>query len=389
MRYFVAVLCLLSVAWAAGPVRVKLHKMETIKQVVRNVGAEKSLLEEKYNAKMLWGSPSEPLTDYMNAQYFGEIGIGTPPQKFKVVFDTGSSNLWVPSSKCPWSQIACLLHNKYKASDSSSMKPNGTKFAIRYGTGSCAGFLTSDTVTIAGVPAKNQLFGEATSLPGVTFIAAKFDGLLGMGFQEISVDGVPPVFYTMVQQKVVEEPVFAFWLSRTLNESKGGELTLGGLDPNHYEGDLLYTPVTYKGYWQFKMDSIMINGEKAFCTDGCQAIADTGTSLIGGPTAEVKKLNKLIGATPIIGGEYTVDCEDIPKMPSLDFVIEGKPFTLTPQQYILQISQAGQTQCISGFLGLDVPPPRGPLWIIGDVFLGPYYTVFDLGMSRLGFAKAK
>ena len=166
-------------------------------------------------------------------------------------------------------------------------------------------------------------------------------------------------------------------------------MTLGGLDPNHYEGDLLYTPVTYKGYWQFKMDSIMINGEKAFCTDGCQAIADTGTSLIGGPTAEVKKLNKLIGATPIIGGEYTVDCEDIPKMPSLDFVIEGKPFTLTPQQYILQISQAGQTQCISGFLGLDVPPPRGPLWIIGDVFLGPYYTVFDLGMSRLGFAKAK
>jgi len=269
------------------------------------------------------------------------------------------------------------------------MKPNGTAFAIRYGSGSCSGFLTSDTVTIAGVSAKNQLFGETTKEPGVAFIAAKFDGLLGMGFQEISVQGVPPVFYTMVQQKVVEQPVFAFWLNRNLNESKGGELTLGGLDKDHYEGDLLYTPVTYKGYWQFKMDSVMINGEKAFCTEGCQAIADTGTSLIAGPSDAVKKLNKLIGATPIIGGEYTVDCEDIPKMPSLDFVIEGKPFTLTPQQYILQISQAGQTECISGFLGLDVPPPRGPLWILGDVFLGPYYTVFDLGMSRLGFAKAK
>jgi len=362
--------------------------METIKQVVRKVGAEKSLLEEKYNAKILWGA-NEPLTDFMNAQYYGEISIGTPPQKFTVVFDTGSSNLWVPSSKCPFTQIACLLHHRYKGSASSTMKPNGTTFAIRYGTGACSGFLTSDTVTIAGVPATNQLFGEATKLPGVTFIAAKFDGLLGMGFQEISVDGVPPVFYTMVQQKVVEEPVFAFWLNRNLNESKGGELTLGGLDPAHYEGDLLYTPVTYKGYWQFKMDSVNINGEKAFCPEGCQAIADTGTSLIAGPSAEVKKLNKMIGATPIVGGEYTVDCEDIPRMPNLDFVIEGKAFTLTPQQYILQISQMGQTECISGFLGLDVPPPRGPLWILGDVFLGPYYTAFDLGMSRLGFAKAK
>ena len=84
--------------------------------------------------------------------------------------------------------------------------------------------------------------------------------------------------------------------------------------------------------------SIEINGEKVFCTEGCNAIADTGTSLIAGPVEEVKKLNEQIGATPIVGGEYTIDCDKIPTLPNMDFVIGGKKFTLTVADYIMKVS---------------------------------------------------
>lgn len=330
----------------------------------------------------------ERLKNYQDAQYYGSIEIGTPAQEFTVIFDTGSSNLWVPSSKCPFTNIACLLHHKYKASSSSTYKGDGRAFNITYGSGSMAGFVSKDKVCIAGVCANGQEFAEATSLPGITFVAAKFDGILGMAFPEISVDHLKPVFNTMVDEGAISEPVFAFYLNRNPLAAIGGEMTLGGMDTRHYSEPITWAQVTRKGYWQFKMDEIRVGGAKV-CEGGCQAIADTGTSLIAGPTADVEKIQKAIGATPLMRGEYMVDCSKMGTMPNISMVIQGRKFDLRPEDYVLKVSALGHSICLSGFMGMDFPPRIGPLWIVGDVFIGRYYTVFDFGKNRVGFAYSK
>jgi saccharopepsin len=92
--------------------------------------------------------------------------------------------------------------------------------------------------------------------------------------------------------------------------------------------------------------------------------------------------NFRIGATKSWNGQYTVDCNTISSLPKLSLTFGGKPYELSGEDYVLN---AGGT-CISSFTGMDIPAPIGPLWIVGDVFLRRYFTVYDLGRNAVGFA---
>jgi len=244
--------------------------------------------------------------------------------------------------------------------------------------------VSQDTFQIGDLKVKNQDFAEATSEPGLAFAFGRFDGIMGLGYNTISVNGIVPPFYNMLDQGLLDEPVFSFYLSDTNDESSESEAMFGGVNKDHYTGKLTKIPLRRKAYWEVDLDAITFGDDTAEMDD-TGVILDTGTSLIALPSTIAELLNKEIGAKKSYNGQYTVECNKRDSLPDLTFTLTGHNFTIGPYDYILEV----QGSCISSFMGMDFPEPVGPLAILGDAFLRKWYSVYDLGTNSVGLAKAK
>lgn len=341
------------------------------------------VMEKRYLRKELQGTESEVIKDYANAQYYAVVEVGSPPQSFQVIFDTGSSNLWVPKVGCTHCGNPFFgKKHKYDHDKSTSYAEDGGDFEIRYGSGSVSGFFSSDSVTLADdLIIEGQRFAEVTDAGGLgmAYSFGKFDGILGLGFSSISIDNAPTVFENAIKQNVVDQPVFSFYLG----DNGPGELTFGGYDSSKFEGDLTFVKLSAATYWQIQLDGVSVGDE--FTADGdMTAIVDSGTSLMVGPKKQVAKLANVLGAKRNVVGEYTVDCSMVDDLPDLTIQIGGKDYVIPGKDIIIQ----AQGTCLLAFMGMDFPA-GGPSWILGDVFMRSYYTVFNYIDESVGFAKSK
>uniref|UniRef100_UPI00398F36E1 pepsin A-like n=1 Tax=Pristiophorus japonicus TaxID=55135 RepID=UPI00398F36E1 len=366
-----------------------LYRVPLIKgKSARDVLQEKGLLEDflknhpydpcsKFEGSL---ASTEPMINYLDMSYYGAISIGNPPQSFTVIFDTGSSNLWVPSIYC--SQQPCMTHHRFNPRTSSTYYSNGQSVSIQYGTGSMTGRLGYDTVRLSNIAVNKQEFGLSETEPGGFFSYCKFDGILGLGYPSLAASGATTVFDNMMSQHLVQEPLFSVYLTRETGQS-GSEVVFGGIDYNHFTGQINWVPVTRDAYWQILIDRVTINGQVVACEYGCPAIVDTGTSLLVGPSSYISNIQQGIGATRGSYGQYTINCNKMSSMPDVVFTINGVDYPLPASAYTLKSSYYDQVSCSSGFGNTG-----GNLWILGDVFIGEYYSIFDRGNNRVGLARA-
>jgi len=319
--------------------------------------------------------------------YFGTVNIGTPPQSFSVVFDTGSGNLLIPAEDC--TSEACLKHRRFSQKNTSTLQEvtcDGTppspgdpaptdEVTITFGTGEVWGRCAQDSICLGSVCTKGS-FILATYESASPFSAFKFDGVLGLALPTMSQGGDFNLMRRMTAGQVLKQGLFSVFMSDSDDESS--EISFGQVKQEHLASELFWVDVARdSGYWEVRVEDIYVDGQPQGICSECFAAVDTGTSELAGPGAVITQMSQALNVQP--------DCSNFERLPKLGFRIGGRVLNLEPRDYI---DQAGG-RCDVAFMPLDVPPPKGPLFVLGIPFLQKFYTVYDDEKRRVGFGVAR
>ncbi|ELR62043.1 hypothetical protein M91_12580 [Bos mutus] len=378
------------VAFSDYRVIIPLTKVKTMRKTLSEKNMLNNLLKEHaYRLSQICSRglniTIHPLRNIMDMLYMDNITIGTPPQEFQVIFDTGLSDLWVPSHFCP--SPASSTQVRFRHYKSSTFWPTQKTFSIAYGSGNMNPVLALLHVSIGDLVSTEQPFRLSMAENG--FQGIPFAGVLGLNYPNISFIGAIPIFDKLKNQGAISEPVFAFYLSKSpplfslQMQGEGSVVMFGRVDKAYYQEMLNWVPLIQVGDWRAHMDHISMKRKVIACSGGCKPLVDTRTSLILGPRRLVNNIQKLISATPR-GSEHYISCFAVNTLPSTIFTINGIKYPVLARAYILKDSRG---HCYTTFKENTVRTSR-ETWMLGDVFLRQYFSVYDQGNDRIGLAQA-
>ncbi|KAF8813965.1 acid protease [Phlegmacium glaucopus] len=338
-----------------------------------------------------------------DASYVTTMTIGTPPQTFSVVLDTGSSDLWLPGQNCRTCPSGSPIFDTSTSSTFKSVSVTSTaadpEISILYGSGAVRGVLGSDTVTMGGFTVSAQTFLSVDAMT-TGLVDAPVSGLMGLAFQSLASTGALPFWQALINNNLLSAPEMAFWLTRdstgAQNLEPGGVLTLGGTNSTLFTGEIEFNnmPAGEPTFWLLTLNGLTANGKSVPVSGGDNAVSaiDTGTTLIGGPTADVAALYSAIpGSAPSTAnpGFFTFPCST---QVSVSMSFGGKLWPINPIDMNTGPDTRGSTQCAGAIFdlsqGISIPPGSGnPGWVVGDTFLKNVYSVYRATPGSVGFAQ--
>lgn len=324
-----------------------------------------------------------------------------------VVFDTGSTNIWVNSDLCVSGACAGPERKRYNhlLSKTYHEAVKSMVLSIEFGTGKIRGVQVVDDFHIGPFTVFNQTFGMIKEQDGQVFVEVAFEGILGLAFPLMSANGVTPFFDNIVNQKALANNEFSFYFS--LNNPSANCVLWGGVDKTFYQGDIMYFPVVDPYYWSIGMSGFKLGDEdllhmldeevgedsrSAGATPGFKVIVDTGTTYF---TAQGKLFAFLMERLPAAPCKSLSDATH-PPLTWILIAADGRHvlFRLVFSQYMIASGSGGDDQrCSPAFMKIPIPKKHGPALVLGEVFLRHYYSVFDrntdVSKARIGFAPSK
>lgn len=317
--------------------------------------------------------------------YIATIQIGTPPQNFNILMDSGSADFWVGSETCQSQQGTCGNHTFLGSKSSSSFVQSNQNFNVTYGSGSVAGVLCQDNVNMAGLQLNKHTFGVANE-ESVQFSAdtVPFDGLMGLAQSTLSNEKVPTPVESLASNGLISSAISSFKISRLADQLNDGEVTFGGLDSTKFVANTLVTipNVSKIGFWEGAVDAITVNGQDTGMT-GRTAILDTGTTLIIAPPADALAVIAMLGGK-CDTQQCTISCTSTTSV-ALSF--GNASFAIDPRDMaVLPVDVNDPTgDCTAGIqpgtIGTNTE------WLVGDVFLKNAYFSVDTQNNKISLAK--
>ncbi|KAJ7722740.1 acid protease [Mycena maculata] len=321
--------------------------------------------------------------------YLATIQLGTPPQNYLILMDSGSADFWVPSEACQSTAGGdCGNHLTLGSQSSSSFVATTNPFQVTYGTGAVEGAIISDDVTIAGLTLNNHTFGVTTQeTTDFSDDSVPFDGLMGLALSSLSEQQTPTPVESLASNGLISDAITSYKISRESDDLNDGEITFGATDPTKFVANTLVTipNVNTQGFWEGALDDITVDGGSVGL-QGRTAILDTGTSLAVAPLADATALFALInGSTSDGQGGFTVPCTF---NQSIALTFGGTSFAIEPQDIAVAPVDANDPtgDCTAGIGGGSFGTSDTE-WLVGDTFLKNAYYSTDVGKNQISLAK--
>ncbi|KAG2194375.1 hypothetical protein INT46_011093 [Mucor plumbeus] len=361
----------------------------------------KSLKAAASGRKKLGTIVSVPLEN-IDLAYLIDISIGTPPQLFTLLLDTGSSSTWVPIQAC--GRYCGYPKHSLVPSNSSTFNTDKMLFSIRYGEGFSRGYYAKDTMTINGVSVPQVNFAVSDYNDGDLTINGA-DGIFALGPDKLSVYNNPeqkviPTFVTtMFEEGIIDNNVFSVYfqpIDRVSEQNRiNGEIVFGGVFPSgsvedrHIVGDISYAPTTekeeFKDYWAIDIDSISVGDYTATYEKKIAAMVDTGSTLVFLPREIISHVfDGVEGLRRDFSGQYIVPCHS-PNLPNISITMNNVTLTITPENYVITSGLLSYSS-ESCYTYLQDSPSFVDA-ILGYGFLQQYVSVYDNENKRIGFAE--